>query len=77
MAQQSLIARAGKGLLDLFVLLLRGIGSLCSALGSFLIWAFAQDSSTSDSLVDEHDFYDGQSLIEKEEEARIQGWKSW
>lgn len=77
MTQQGLIARAGKGLLGLCVLLLRGVGALCAAFGSLLIWAFSQDSSTGDNLVDEHDFYDGQSLVEKEEEARIQGWKSW
>lgn len=48
MAQQGLIARAGKGLLDFFVLLLRGIGALCAAFGSFILfaWKNSDESST-------------------------------
>jgi len=40
MAQQSLIARAGQGLLEVFMLLLRGIGALCAAFGAFVLFAW-------------------------------------
>ncbi|PLW67765.1 hypothetical protein [Pseudohalioglobus lutimaris] len=41
MVQNTLIARAGRGLLDLVALLLRGAGALCAAFGSLLITLFS------------------------------------
>ena len=72
MAQQGLIARAGEGLLDFFVLLLRGAGGLCAAIGSILLVAMSADvSSNEDQFVDdENREIDG-------DEAKAYGWKSW
>ena len=77
MAQKALIARAAKGLLDVLALLLRGVGALCAAFGSLFLWVLSNEGSPNSSSSDEHDFYDGNSLIEKEEEARVNGWKTW
>jgi len=77
MAQNTLIARAGQGLLDVVTLLVRGVGALCAAIGSLFIWVLSNEGTQHGSSVDEHDFYEGNSLIEKEEEARLNGWKSW
>ena len=77
MAQKRLIARAGRGLFSVLALLLRGVAILFAAFGSLLLWVLSNESSEAASSLDEHDFYDGNSLIEKEEEARINGWKTW
>lgn len=72
MAQKGLIARAGKGLLDVLMLLLRGIGALCAAFGSVLLVAMAADSPSNeeDSSDDAVRDIDG-------DEAKAYGWKSW
>lgn len=77
MAQKQLIARAGQGLLDVLTLLLRGTGALCAAIGSLFIWVLSNENPRAGDSVDRHDFYDGNSLIDKEEEARVSGWKTW
>lgn len=76
MAQKGLIARAGKSLLGFLALLLRGVGALCAAFGSVLLFAFSLDSDhkeegNGDALDD------GMSMIEREDEATVSGWKSW
>lgn len=45
MAQNGLIARAARRLLDVLALLLRGVGALCAALGSFVLFAWENDES--------------------------------
>lgn len=55
MAQKRLIARAGRGLLVGFKLLLRGIVALCAAVGSFILFAWKnseQDSPRAGELTD-------------------------
>ena len=77
MAQKTLIARAGRGLLDILTLLMRGVGAVCTAFGSLFIWVLSNEGAQTGNSADEHEFYDGNSLIEKEEEARVNGWKTW
>jgi hypothetical protein len=52
MAQNTLIARAGRGLLDVLTLLMRGVGALCAAIGSFVLFAW-QNSEENVSQPDE------------------------
>jgi hypothetical protein len=49
MAQKALIARAGRGLLDLLTLLLRGVGAVCAAFGSFVLFVWSNEGEASDS----------------------------
>ena len=77
MAQAGLIARAGKGLLDIFALLLRGMGALCAAFGSLFLAAASCYNSDHDSSRDQEAMPDGLTDLEREDEARIEGWKSW
>lgn len=76
MAQNTLIARAGQGLLDLLALLLRGAGALCAAFGSLLLMLFSADQSTPDTE-SENGLDDGLTMIEREDEATVSGWKTW
>tara|TARA_R110002110_G_scaffold415854_1_gene658306 strand:- start:39956 stop:40186 length:231 start_codon:yes stop_codon:yes gene_type:complete len=76
MAQNTLIARAGRGLLDVLTLLMRGVGALCAAFGSLLLVLFSADRSGEDPS-SEDALEDGLSIIEREDEATVSGWKSW
>ena len=49
MTQQRWIARAGRGLLIIFNLVLRGVGKLCSAFGSLFLAAASQHNSADDA----------------------------
>ena len=77
MAQKGLIARAGKGLLDVLMLLLRGIGALCAAFGSLFVAAAAHYKPDGTSNIEREAMPDGLTPLEREEEAQISGWKSW
>jgi len=45
MTQKRWIARAGQGLLDVLKLLLRGVGALCVAFASFVLFAWKHSES--------------------------------
>lgn len=70
MAQKSLIARAGKGLLGFFALLLRGIGAVCAACASIVLFAWANEDPTADSTTQQPREVD-------DDEAKSYGWKTW
>lgn len=70
MAQKGLITRAGKGLLDVLMLLLRGVGALVSAFASFVLLAWANEDRSTDS--DSH-----RSPEIDDDTAKSYGWKSW
>ncbi len=76
MTRKGLIARAGKGLLGFFALLLRGIGAVCAAFGSILLIACSAD--VADHTEGDGDALDdSMSMIDREDEATVSGWKSW
>ena len=55
MTQKALIARAGRGLLDLVALLLRGVGLMFAAIGSLVLFAWKNSEEASreeDGLTD-------------------------
>ena len=52
MAQKALIARAAKGLLDILALLMRGVGALCAAFGSLVLFVWRNEGDSSDSSAD-------------------------
>ncbi len=55
MAKKRLIARAGRGLLNVLALLLRGVGVLLVAIGSFILFAWKnseEDSPGAGELTD-------------------------
>ena len=56
MAQKKLIARAGRGLIYVLALLLRGAGALCAAIGSFILfaWKHSNDGAQSEEFGAEH-----------------------
>ena len=76
MTQKQGIARAGRCLLAIVKVLLRGAGALFAALGSILLIAFSSDQSGADHTSDDV-LEDGLSMIEREDEATVSGWKSW
>ena len=49
MAQNTLIARAGRGLLDVLTLLMRGVGALLSVFGSFVLFAWRNEEGATDT----------------------------
>ena len=75
MAQKALIARAGRGLLDVLTLLTRGVGAVCAAIGSAILFIYANEGSQSadepaaDSKTDDR--------IVGQDEAEQYGWDSW
>jgi len=74
MAQKGLIARAGKGLLDILMLLLRGIGTLCAAFGSALLYVIANTNTNPDESDSAYGFADGDRIVSNEErEAKNSG----
>lgn len=73
MAQKQLIARAGRGLLDVLKLLLRGAGALCAALGALLLFAFRNESSQAE---DESSSEPSERIV-GQDEAEHYGWDSW
>ena len=77
MTQKRWIARAGRGLLDVLKLLLRGVGALCAAMGSLFFTAMSYYEPEDSTSEDGDAMPDGLSLIEREEVARVEGWKSW
>lgn len=78
MAQKTLIARAGRGLLDVLALLLRGAGALCAAFGSALAFLFANSEADPDDSEPGYGYDDnGRVLSNEEREARNSGWSSW
>lgn len=78
MARKALIARAGRGLLDLLTLLLRGVGALCAAAGSALVFLFANSETDTGDSDPSYGYGDNGRVISNEErEARNSGWSSW
>jgi hypothetical protein len=83
MAQKGLIVRAGKGLLDALMLLLRGTGALCAAFGSLFVAAASHcepESKSDDSYMGEYDPMHPVGNPGREvsaDEANEYGWKSW
>ena len=70
MAQNTLIARAGRGLLDVLTLLMRGMGALLSVFGSFVLFAWGNEEGATDTSEKEPREVDG-------EEAKSYGWDSY
>ena len=70
MAQKQWIARAGRGLLAVLTLLLRGFGALCSAFGSFILIAWANEDTSPETSGKEPREVDG-------DEAKSYGWNNW
>ncbi|MFT6957715.1 MAG: hypothetical protein ACJAYC_002729 [Halieaceae bacterium] len=75
MTQKRWIARAGRGLLDVLKLLLRGAGVLCATFGSILLFIFQNEGpkteeSTSDAAT-------SSDHIVGQDEAEHYGWDSW
>lgn len=78
MAQKALIARAGRVLLDFVALLLRGVGALCAAIGSVLVFLFANSEAKADDSETGYGYGDnGRAISNEEREARNSGWSSW
>lgn len=78
MAQNTLIARAGRGLLDVLTLLISGVGALCAALGSALLFLFKNSEAESEDSDSGYGFVDSDRIVSNEErEARNSGWSSW
>lgn len=77
MTQKQLIARAGQGLLDLFKLLLSSVSTLCAAIGSLLLTAMSHYEPEETNSEHGEAMADGLSPMEREEVARVEGWKSW
>lgn len=83
MAQKGLIARAGKGLLDVLMLLLRGIGALCAAFGTLFVAAashYEPESESDESFMGEYDPMrplgsDGRKI--SHDQADEYGYDSW
>lgn len=49
MAKKRLIARAGRGLLNVLALLFRSLGALCAAMGSFVLFAWKHSNGGAQS----------------------------
>jgi hypothetical protein len=78
MAQKALIARAAKGLLDILALLMRGVGALCAAFGSVLVFLVANAETDADDSDTGYGYGDnGRTISNEEREARNSGWSSW
>jgi len=78
MAQNTLIARAGRGLLDVLTLLMRGVGALCAAIGSALLFLFQNSEAESGDSDSGYGFIDNDRIVSNEErEAKNSGWSSW
>ena len=83
MTQKRWIARAGRGLLDVLKLLLRGAGVLCAAFGSLMLTLMSHYNPDDDSPKSYMDEYDPMKPLEDPgrevsyDEAEEYGWKSW
>ena len=77
MAQKQWIARVCQGLLSGFKLLLRGAGALCSTIGSLLLTAMSHYHADEEASKNSEAMPDGLSMMEREEVARVEDWKSW
>jgi len=76
MTQQGLIGRASRALLEVLTILLRIMGALCATFGSVLLILFSADKANDGASSDDA-LEDGLSMIEREDEAIVSGWKSW
>tara|TARA_R110001592_G_scaffold254129_3_gene517475 strand:- start:20720 stop:20935 length:216 start_codon:yes stop_codon:yes gene_type:complete len=71
MAQKQLIARAGRGLLNVLKLVLRGLGALCGTVGAILFSAMAADVSSDN----QQPSYEPREV--DGDEAKSFGWNNW
>ena len=70
MVQNTLIARTGRGLLDVLTLLTRGAGAVLSVFGSFVLFAWGTEEGATDTSEKEPREVNG-------EEAKSYGWDSY